>query len=323
MSEKILVIGASGQIGIELVLELRNIHGNSNVIASDIKTPPYEIMEGGPYELLDVLNKNQISVVVKKHDVTQIYLLAALLSATAEQHPEAGWQLNVNGLLNVLDTCNKLKVSKLFWPSTIAVFGPTTPKTKTPQKTIMEPNTIYGISKLAGERWCEYYHVKYGIDVRSIRYPGIVGYKSSPGGGTTDYAVHIYHEAIKHGKYTCFLNEDTTLPMMYMPDAIKATIQLMEAKSNTISIRSSYNVAGMSFSPKDVEVAILKHLPDFMCSYKPDLRQQYAKGWPQTIDDSSARNDWSWRPKYNLETMTLDMLKNLGIGKNLWSGKSS
>ena len=313
MNEKILVIGASGQIGIELVLELRKIYGSSNVIASDIKTPPYEIMEGGPYELLDVLNKNQIAAVVNKHHITQIYLLAALLSATAEQHPKAGWSLNVDGLLNTLEICTQLNIPKLYWPSTIAVFGPTTPKINTPQQTIMEPNTIYGISKLAGERWCEYYHQKHGIDVRSIRYPGIVGYKSSPGGGTTDYAVHIYHEAIKHGKYTCFLSEDTTLPMMYMPDAIKATIDLMEAKSNSISIRSSYNVTGMSFCPKDVESAIAKHLPEFKCSYEPDIRQQYAKGWPQSIDDSVAKNDWLWEPTFNLETMTKDMLQNLGL----------
>ena len=316
MSDKILVIGASGQIGIELVLELRRIHGNSNVIASDIKTPPYEIMESGPYELLDVLNKKQIAVVVKKHNVSQIYLLAALLSATAEQHPKAGWQLNVDGLLNVLEICKKLNVQKLFWPSTIAVFGPTTPKINTPQQTIMEPNTIYGISKLAGERWCEYYHKKDGIDVRSIRYPGIVGYKSSPGGGTTDYAVHIYHEAIKYKKYTCFLNKDTALPMMYMPDAIKATIQLMESKSNVISIRSSYNIASMSIGPGDFEKSIKKHIPEFKCDYKPDKRQEYAIGWPKSIDDSVARNDWLWEPTYNLETMTIDMLQNLGLQTN-------
>ena len=313
MTDKILIIGASGQIGIELVLELRKIYGNNNVIAGDVKTPPYEIMESGPYELLDVLNKKQIAAVIRKQNITQIYLLAALLSATAEQHPDAGWKLNMEGLLNVLDLCKKMNISKLFWPSTIAVFGPTTPKVNTPQQTIMEPNTIYGISKLAGERWCEYHYEKNGIDVRSIRYPGIVGHKSSPGGGTTDYAVHIYHEAIKRGKYTCFLKEDTTLPMMYMPDAIKATIQLMEAKSELINVRSSYNVAGMSFSPKDVENSIKKHIPDFECNYNPDIRQSYAIGWPQIIDDTIAREDWDWKPSFDLEKMTIDMLQNLGV----------
>ena len=313
MTDKILIIGASGQIGIELVLELRNIYGNNNVIAGDVKTPPYEIMESGPYELLDVLNKKQIAAVIRKQNITQIYLLAALLSATAEQHPDAGWKLNMEGLLNVLDLCKKMNISKLFWPSTIAVFGPTTPKINTPQQTIMEPNTVYGISKLAGERWCEYHYEKNGIDVRSIRYPGIVGHKSSPGGGTTDYAVHIYHEAIKRGRYTCFLKEDTTLPMMYMPDAIKATIQLMEAKSELINVRSSYNVAGMSFSPKDVENSIKKHIADFECSYNPDIRQSYAIGWPQVIDDTIAREDWDWKPSFDLEKMTTDMLQNLGV----------
>lgn len=313
MTDKILIIGASGQIGIELALELRKIYGNNNVIAGDVKTPPYEIMESGPYELLDVLNKKQIAAVIRKQNITQIYLLAALLSATAEQHPDAGWKLNMEGLLNVLDLCKKMNISKLFWPSTIAVFGPTTPKVNTPQQTIMEPNTIYGISKLAGERWCEYHYEKNGIDVRSIRYPGIVGHKSSPGGGTTDYAVHIYHEAIKRGKYTCFLKEDTTLPMMYMPDAIKATIQLMEAKSELINVRSSYNVAGMSFSPKDVENSIKKHIPDFECNYNPDIRQSYAIGWPQIIDDTIAREDWDWKPSFDLEKMTIDMLQNLGV----------
>lgn len=313
MTDKILIIGASGQIGIELVLELRNIYGNNNVIAGDVKTPPYEIMESGPYELLDVLNKKQIAAVIRKQNITQIYLLAALLSATAEQHPDAGWKLNMEGLLNVLDLCKKMNISKLFWPSTIAVFGPTTPKINTPQQTIMEPNTVYGISKLAGERWCEYHYEKNGIDVRSIRYPGIVGHKSSPGGGTTDYAVHIYHEAIKRRRYTCFLKEDTTLPMMYMPDAIKATIQLMEAKSELINVRSSYNVAGMSFSPKDVENSIKKHIADFECSYNPDIRQSYAIGWPQVIDDTIAREDWDWKPSFDLEKMTTDMLQNLGV----------
>jgi len=311
MKEVVLVIGSAGQIGMELVVKLRNIYGENNVIASDIIIPSYEVMEGGPFELLDILNKKQLKLVIKKHGVTQIYLLAALLSATAEYHPESAWNLNINGLLNVLDLCKPFNIRKLFWPSSIAVFGPTTPKINTPQVTIMEPDTIYGISKLAGERWCQYYFNKEGIDCRSLRYPGLIGHKSNPGGGTTDYAVHIFHEAIKKNIYNCFLAEDTTLPMMYMTDALNATIGLMEAEKSVLSVRSSYNVAGLSFSPNELAKEIKKHIPEFECNYNPDLRQEIASGWPESIDDSVAKKDWAWKPEYDLSRMTADMLENL------------
>lgn len=311
MKEVILVIGSAGQIGLELVVKLRNIYGDKNVIASDIIIPSYDVMEGGPFELLDILNKNQLKLVLKKHKVTQIYLLAALLSATAEYHPESAWNLNMNGLLNILDLYKPFNIRKLFWPSSIAVFGPSTPITNTPQVTIMEPDTIYGISKLAGERWCEYYHKKEGIDCRSIRYPGLIGHRSNPGGGTTDYAVHIFHQAIKKKSYDCFLAKDTTLPMMYMEDALNATVGLMEADGSKLTIHSSYNVAGISFSPIELATEIGKHIHGFKCNYKPDLRQEIAKGWPQSIDDSIAKKDWGWEPKYDLPEMTKDMLDNL------------
>lgn len=311
MKEVILVVGSAGQIGLELVVKLRNIYGDKNVIASDIIIPSYDVMEGGPFELLDILNKKQLKLVLKKHGVTQIYLLAALLSATAEYHPESAWNLNVNGLLNVLDLCRPFNIRKLFWPSSIAIFGPSTPIINTPQVTIMEPDTIYGISKLAGERWCEYYHKKEGVDCRSIRYPGLIGHRSNPGGGTTDYAVHIFHEAIKKKSYDCFLAKDTTLPMMYMEDALNATVGLMEADSSKLTIHSSYNVAGISFSPKELATEIGKHIQGFKCNYKPDLRQEIANGWPQSIDDSIAKKDWGWKPKYDLPDMTKDMLDNL------------
>ena len=311
MNEVILVIGASGQIGTELVVRLREMYGESNVIAADIIIPSYDVMEGGPFELLDILNKKQIHNVIEKHKVTQIYLLAALLSATAEHYPKAAWELNVTGLLNVLSICEKQNIKKLFWPSSIAVFGPRTPKDNTPQVTIMDPNTVYGISKQAGERWCEYYHEHQGIDCRSIRYPGLIGYKATPGGGTTDYAVHIFHEALKKNSYDCFLAEDTTLPMMYMPDAIDATIKLMESDSTKISVRSSYNVSGVSFSPSDLAAEIAKHVQGFECTYTPDERQQLAKSWPRSIDDSVAREEWGWQPSFDLKHMTSDMLANL------------
>ena len=311
MNEVILVVGASGQIGTELVVRLREMYGESNVIAADIIIPSYDVMEGGPFELLDILNKKQIHNVIEKHKVTQIYLLAALLSATAEHYPKAAWELNVTGLLNILSICEKHNIKKLFWPSSIAVFGPRTPKDNTPQVTIMDPNTVYGISKQAGERWCEYYHEHHSIDCRSIRYPGLVGYKATPGGGTTDYAVHIFHEALKNNSYDCFLAEDTTLPMMYMPDAIDATIKLMESDSTKISVRSSYNVSGVSFSPSDLAAEIAKHVHGFECTYTPDERQQLAKSWPRSIDDSVAREEWGWQPSFDLKHMTSDMLANL------------
>lgn len=309
MSETILVIGSSGQIGTELVEELRNQYGNDNVVASDIKEP--QTPQKGPFEVLDILNKEQLLNIVEKHNVKEVYLLAALLSATAEKNPEFAWELNMNSLFNVLNLAKDGIIKKIFWPSSIAVFGPTTPKKNTPQYTIMEPSTVYGISKQAGERWCEYYHLKYNVDVRSIRYPGLIGYKSLPGGGTTDYAVDIFHQAIKHGKYECFLNETTTLPMMYMPDAIKATIQIMQVPSEKIKIRSSYNLAGISFNPDEIATEIKKHIPVFTISYKEDFRQKIANSWPQTIDDKEAQEDWNWNPEYNLETMSADMIKNL------------
>jgi nucleoside-diphosphate-sugar epimerase len=307
-TDKILIVGSQGQIGLELTQELRAIYGNDNVIASDVKAPE---QNNGPFETLDVMDKNRLDEIFKKHDVTQVYLLAALLSATAEKNPRFAWDLNMEGLFNVLNAAKEGVLKKVYWPSSIAVFGPTTPKNNTPQYTVMEPNTIYGISKQAGERYCEYYNQKYGVDVRSIRYPGLIGYKSAPGGGTTDYAVHIYHEALKSKKYECFLSADTELPMMYMPDALKATINLMEAPAEQVKIRSSYNVAGMSFNPEEIAAEIRKHIPEFTISYNPDFRQAIANSWPQSIDDTQARDHWGWKPQYDLASMTKDMLDNL------------
>lgn len=307
-TEKILIVGSQGQIGLELTQELRNIYGNDNVIASDVKSPEYT---SGPFEVLDVMDKNTLNDIFSKHKVTQVYLLAALLSATAEKNPRFAWDLNMEGLFNVLNAAKEGVLKKVYWPSSIAVFGPTTPKKDTPQYTVMEPNTIYGISKQAGERYCEYYHQKHGVDVRSIRYPGLIGHKSAPGGGTTDYAVHIYHEALKHKKYECFLSAETELPMMYMPDALRATISLMEAPAEQVKIRSSYNVAGVSFTPDEIAAEIRKHIPEFTISYAPDFRQAIADSWPQSIDDSYARNDWGWKPEFDLANMTQDMLANL------------
>lgn len=307
-TETILIIGSQGQIGLELTEELRKIYGTDRVIAADIRQPENA---QGPFEVLDVMDRNRMYEIIKKHRVTQVYLLAALLSATAEKNPKFAWDLNMEGLFHVLDAAKEGLISKVYWPSSIAVFGPTTPKANTPQYTVMEPNTIYGISKQAGERFCEYYNQKFGVDVRSIRYPGLIGYKSAPGGGTTDYAVHIYHEALKNQTYECFLNAQTELPMMYMPDALKATISLMEAPAEQVKIRSSYNVAGMSFNPEDIAAEIRKHIPSFTITYKPDFRQPIADSWPQSIDDSYARDHWGWKPQYDLASMTKDMLDNL------------
>jgi nucleoside-diphosphate-sugar epimerase len=310
--EKILVIGSSGQIGGELVEGLRTIYGQESVIASDIKDLDNDaLLTAAPYETLNVLDKNRIFEIVQKYEITQIYLLAALLSATAEKNPMFAWDLNMNGLFNVLDLAKEGHIKKVYWPSSIAVFGPTTPRVNTPQYTIMEPNTVYGISKQTGERWCEYYFNKYNVDVRSLRYPGLIGYKSAPGGGTTDYAVHIYHEAIKHQQYECFLSENTALPMMYMPDAIKATIDLMHAEAEKVKIRSAYNLSGMSFSPKEIALEICTHFPTFKISYNPDSRQQIADSWPQSIDDSAAQNDWGWKAQHDLKKMSNDMFKHL------------
>ena len=309
--EKILVIGASGQIGVELTLALRNIYGNNNVIASDLREENDLLKGTGPYVSLDVMNKEMLHVQVIRQNITQIYLLAAILSATGEKNPNLAWSLNMQSLLNVLDIAKEENLTKVYWPSSIAVFGPTSPKQNCPQQTIIEPTTVYGISKYAGEFWCNYYFNRYGVDVRSLRYPGLISYKSAPGGGTTDYAVEIFYDAIQHKKYECFLQEDTYLPMMYMPDAIKATIELMEAPKEKISVRHSYNISSMSFSPKEIATEIQKIIPDFKITYKEDSRQNIANSWPKSIDDSVARRDWNWKHEYNLESMTKDMLLNL------------
>jgi nucleoside-diphosphate-sugar epimerase len=311
VKEKILVIGASGQIGVELTLGLRKMYGSASVIASDLREEN-ELLKGtGPYVSLDVMNKEMLHVQVIRQNVTQIYLLAAILSATGEKNPHLAWHLNMQGLLNVLDIAKEEKLQKIYWPSSIAVFGPTSPKQNCPQQTIIEPITVYGISKFAGEFWCNYFFMKYGVDVRSLRYPGLISYKSAPGGGTTDYAVEIFMEALEEKKYTCFLKPDTYLPMMYMPDAIRATIELMEADAKKISVRTSYNVAAISFSPNDIASEIKKHIPDFSIDYKPDYRQYIADSWPQSIDDSISRNDWGWNHEYDLEKITNDMIANL------------
>ena len=315
LKERILVIGASGQIGVELTLALRAIYGNNNVIASDLREQN-PLLEGtGPYVALDVMNKEMLHVQVIRQGITQIYLLAAILSATGEKNPNLAWHLNMQGLLNVLDIAREEKLHKVYWPSSIAVFGPTSPRQSCPQKTIIEPVTVYGISKYAGEFWCNYYNQRYGIDVRSLRYPGLISYKSAPGGGTTDYAVEIFHEALEQGSYECFLQPDTYLPMMYMPDAIRATLELMEAPADEIKVRHSYNISAVSFSPAEIATAIQQHLPHFTISYKPDYRQQIADGWPQSIDDTVARNDWGWKEAFDLSKMTADMLENLAVNK--------
>ena len=309
--DTILVVGASGQIGTELVIQLRSIYGNSSVVASDLKSASKEIMEGGPFENLDIMDESRLHEVIKKHKVTQIYLLAALLSATAEKNIELGWALNMRSLSHVLDLARYGKIKKIYWPSSIAVFGPSTPKINTGQYTVMEPNTVYGISKQAGERWCEYYHNKFGVDVRSLRYPGLISWKEKPGGGTTDYAIHIYHQALNRQKYECFLSEKTTLPMMYISDGIRATLELMEAPAEKIKIRSSYNIAGISFNPDQIANTIKKHIPEFEMSYKLDYRQSIADSWPQSIDDQFARVHWGWKHQFNLNEITEDMIANL------------
>ena len=311
MSTKILIIGACGQIGTELTQKLRSIYGNDNVIASDIRKLNNDIVNNGIFEVVNALDYNQIEHLIEQYQITDVYLMAALLSATAEKNPAFAWDLNMNSLFHVLNLAKAKKIKKIFWPSSIAVFGPTTPRNNTPQYTIMEPTTVYGISKQTGERWCEYYHHIYGVDVRSIRYPGLISWSTEPGGGTTDYAVDIYHKALKDGKYECFLSEDTALPMMYMDDAIRATIEIMQANSEQIKIRSSYNLSGVSFTPKEIAAEIKKYIPDFTISYKPDFRQKIADSWPASIDDSSARQDWNWKHNFDLTSMTVDMLENL------------
>jgi len=313
--DKILVIGASGQIGVELTLALRKVYGNAQVIASDLRGEN-ELLKGtGPYVSLDVMNKEMLHVQVVRQGVTQIYLLAAMLSATGEKNPNLAWNLNMQSLLNVLDIAKEENLDKVYWPSSIAVFGPSSPKVQCPQQTIIEPITVYGISKYAGEFWCNYFHKKYNVDVRSLRYPGIISYKSAPGGGTTDYAIEIFYEAQREKKYTCFLKEDTYLPMMYMPDAVRATIELMEAPADNITIRTSYNVAAISFSPKEIAAEIKKNIPDFQIKYEPDYRQQIAESWPQSIDDAQANADWGWAHHFDLSKITEDMLANIGANE--------
>jgi nucleoside-diphosphate-sugar epimerase len=311
--KKVLVIGASGQIGTELIVGLRSRFGNESIIASDLQDQPKEALKNGPYEKLDIMDDQSLRAIVKKHEVTEIYLLAALLSATAEKNPDFAWKLNMEGLFHVLNLAKEGIIKKIFWPSSIAVFGPTTPSDQTPQFTIMEPTTVYGISKLAGERWCEYYAKQFNVDVRSIRYPGLISYTSLPGGGTTDYAVDIFYSANRNEAYNCFLSADTALPMMYMEDAINATISLMEAPAESVKIRSSYNLGGISFTPAEIFNEIKKHRPTFEITYSPDFRQKIADSWPSSIDDSRAKTDWGWKAAYDLEKMVKIMLDNVLI----------
>lgn len=313
--KKILVIGACGQIGTELVLELRNRFGAQQVIAADVKEACPAILNDGPYQQMDVLQREAVRTYIIDNGIDEVYLLAALLSATAEKHPDFAWKLNMEGLFTILDLAKEGHLKKIFWPSSIAVFGPTTPRENTPQYTVMEPSTVYGISKQSGERWCEYYFNKFGVDVRSIRYPGLISHTSMPGGGTTDYAVDIFYHAKKSGTYTSFLNAESALPMMYMEDAIRATIELMEAPAENVKIRSSYNLAGISFTPALLASEIKKNLPDFEITYKPDFRQQIADSWPDSIDDSAAQKDWNWKEKYDLKAMVEIMLEHVDVSK--------
>ncbi|QMU65865.1 MAG: NAD-dependent epimerase/dehydratase family protein [Flavobacteriaceae bacterium] len=311
MKERILIIGACGQIGTELTAQLRSIYGNTNVIAADIRKGDDLMTNSGPFEIINATNRKEISTVVKKYKITQIYLLAAMLSASAEKYPGQAWNLNMTSLLAVLDMAKDKSVEKIYWPSSIAVFGPTSPKQNISQQAITQPSTVYGISKISGEFWCNYYHKKHDVDVRSLRYPGIISWKTKPGGGTTDYAVDIFFKAVEEGKYNCFLKKDTRLPMMYMNDAVDATIQLMQADKNQIKIRTSYNLAAIDFTPQEIATEIQKIIPDFTISYQPDFRQVIADSWPQTIDDSEARKDWNWSHQYDLTTITADMIRNL------------
>jgi len=316
MSKKILIIGACGQIGTELTSKLREIYGVDNVIASDIRKLNNDVVNNGIFEVINALDFNQIEHIVEKYKVEEVYLMAALLSATAEKNPAFAWDLNMNSLFHVLNLAKAGKIKKIFWPSSIAVFGPTTPSENTPQYTVMEPSTVYGISKQAGERWCEYYHTKFGVDVRSVRYPGLISWTTPPGGGTTDYAVDIYYKALSDGEFECFLTQNTKLPMMYMDDAIRATIEIMQANEEDVRIRSSYNLAGVSFNPKEIYEEIKKHIPDFKITYKPDFRQKIADSWPSSIDDSFARTDWNWKPEFDMHSMTVEMLTNLKKKEN-------
>lgn len=311
MDKSILILGACGQIGTELTMVLRQKYGNDVVVASDIREGSGPLMESGPFELLDATNYEAIEDVVMHYEIQEVYLMAAMLSATAEKFPMRAWNLNMNSLFNILNLGKDKKIDKIFWPSSIAIFGPNTPKEHTPQHTLMEPSTVYGISKQSGERWCEYYYKKFGVDVRSLRYPGLISWKTSPGGGTTDYAVEIYHKALEEKAYSCFLSERTKLPMMYMDDAIRATISLMDANAGNLTVRSSYNLGAISFTPSEIAQSIKNHIPDFEISYVPDFRQQIADSWPSSIDDSMAREDWGWKPTFDLNRITSEMLENL------------
>lgn len=311
MAGRILIIGACGQIGTELTLKLREIHGNDLVIASDIREGAEELMESGPFEILNATDDAHIRQLITEYEIKEVYLMAAMLSATAEKAPMKAWDLNMDSLFHILNIAKEGIIDKIFWPSSIAVFGPTTPKDDTPQTTVMEPTTVYGISKQTGERWCEYFHRKFGVDVRSLRYPGIISYKTLPGGGTTDYAIEIFHEAIRNSAYTSFLAKDAALPMMYMDDAIKATVEIMQAPAEKIKVRSSYNLAAMSFTPEVLATEIKKHIENFEISYEPDFRQSIAESWPSSIDDSIARQDWGWKHEFDLEKLTTTMLKGV------------
>ncbi len=318
--KKILVTGSVGQIGSELVPALRAKHGNENVVATGHRTMPSEsFRNAGPFEIVDVMDKEAFKAIIEKHDIDTVYHLVSILSAAGEKNPDLAWDVNMETLKNVLDLAREHEMSRVFWASSIAAFGPSTPKDNTPQMTVMDPNTMYGLTKVAGELLCNYCFEKHGVDVRSLRYPGIVSYKTLPGGGTTDYAVEIFYEALKNRKYTCFLKEDATLPMMYMPDAVKATIDIMQADSSRIKNRMSYNLAAVSFSPKEIAEEIKKHIPEFECTYEPDFRQKIAESWPKVIDDSSARKDWGWKHEFGLAEMTKDMLEKLSekLGVNL------
>jgi nucleoside-diphosphate-sugar epimerase len=313
MNKTILILGACGQIGTELTLALRQKYGNESVVASDIRRSDLAELQDGPFEILDASDADALRAVCEQYKIHTVYHLVAMLSATGEKFPMKAWDLNMQSLLHVLELAREGVIQKIFWPSSIAVFGPTTPKDHTPQQTIMEPSTVYGISKLAGERWCEYYFNKYGVDVRSIRYPGLISWKSQPGGGTTDYAVEIYYKALEEGRYTSFLSEQRALPMMYMDDAIRATIELTEAPAEQVKVRNSYNLAGISFDPVTIAASIAGHIEGFEMDCVPDFRENIAASWPASIDDSAAQADWNWTPKYDLEAMTAAMLGNLKV----------